>query len=125
MADFTMNRKHNSTNPYQGDRWKILCVCSAGLLRSPTVAAILAQEPYNCNTRAVGIEESYALIPLDDVLLNWADQVVVMDGMMKMRIEELGFDGNIVNFDIPDMFEYMQPELVELVKEQADEHFTD
>lgn len=89
------------------------------------MAAILAQEPYNCNTRAVGIVSSFALIPIDKVLLTWADEDVVMDKMMEYELRDMGFDGNIVNADIPDTFDYMQPELVELIKEVADEHFID
>lgn len=122
---FLKNRLHTATNPNQGDRWKVLCVCSGGVLRSPTAAVILSQEPYNCNTRAVGIVEGFALIPIDKVLLEWSDEVVVMDGMMEYGIRDMGYEKNIVNFDIPDMFDYMEPELIELIKEQADIHFKD
>jgi len=32
---------------------------------------VLSQEPYNYNTRAAGIVDDYALVPVDEVLLNW------------------------------------------------------
>ena len=54
-ADFLMNRIANSTNPFQKDYKRVLCVCSAGLLRSPTAAYVLSQAPYNYNTRAAGL----------------------------------------------------------------------
>jgi len=60
------NRIHNSSNPYQGKFKRVLCVCSAGLLRSPTTAFVLSQEPYNYNTRAAGIVDDYALVPVDE-----------------------------------------------------------
>ena len=49
-----MNRLGNSKNPYQGDFKKVLCVCSAGLLRSPTAAWVLSNAPFNFNTREIG-----------------------------------------------------------------------
>ncbi len=63
----TFNRLHNMRNPHQGSNKKVLCVCSAGLLRSPTLAWILSNEPFNFNTRAVGTSSEYALIVLDEV----------------------------------------------------------
>ncbi len=35
------NRWGNIDNPYQGSAKKVLCVCSAGMLRSPTAANVL------------------------------------------------------------------------------------
>ena len=64
-----MNRLANTHNHYQGDAKRVLCVCSAGLLRSPTAAFVLSQEPFGFNTRAAGIAEDFALIVVDDVLL--------------------------------------------------------
>ena len=72
------NRLYNCKNPYQGDAKKVLCVCSAGLLRSPTAAVVLNRE-YGYNTRACGTEVGHALIPLDETLMHWADEIVVMD----------------------------------------------
>ena len=59
------NRLGNVNNGFQGKFRRALCVCSAGLLRSPTLAEILSQAPYNFNTRAVGITKEFALIPID------------------------------------------------------------
>lgn len=68
------NRIFNSGNPNQGDYKRMLCVCSAGLLRSPTTAYVLSQAPYNYNTRAAGLVADFALIPVDEVLLRWAEE---------------------------------------------------
>ena len=73
------NRMGNAHNHHQGIMPRILCVCSAGLLRSPTLAWVLSNPPYNCNTRAVGVSEEYALIPIELVHLEWADAIFCMD----------------------------------------------
>jgi predicted protein tyrosine phosphatase len=110
------NRKWNAKNPNQGIFERVLCVCSAGLLRSPSVAAVMAAR--GCyNTRAAGLEKDFALIPVDDVLLEWADSVVVMDFTQAERISEV-FDGPIYNFSLPDEYEYMHPDLVSLIEQR-------
>ena len=110
------NRLHTCKNPYQGKTAKVLCVCSAGLLRSPTAALVLSQEPFNLNTRAAGLRE-YALIQVDPVLLHWADEIVCMEMWM---VEELAkmTDKVITCLDILDNYEYRQPELMELIKQR-------
>jgi len=116
-----MNRLANSSNPFQGTTKKVLCVCSAGLLRSPTTAVVLSQEPYNFNTRAAGLTTEFALIPVDNVLLQWADEIVCMDQYQKSVLEEkltkLSIQTPVVCLDIPDSFAYRDPTLVKLIKE--------
>ena len=117
------NRMHNITNPYQGDVKKVLCVCSAGLLRSPTTAHVLNQK-FGYNTRAVGVNSDYALIPIDIVHISWADEIVCMDIVQKAAIEnivkESQMDPNFINIkvlNIPDRFSYMDEELVDMILE--------
>jgi predicted protein tyrosine phosphatase len=123
----TMNRLNNVKNPYQGDYKKVLCVCSAGLLRSPTAAWVLSQEPYNFNTRAAGAAEEYALIPVDEVLLTWCREVVCLgeDQAKTVRylLKILGLydPPKVISLDIPDQFRYRDPELVKLIRERYDE----
>lgn len=113
----------NLSNRYQGTAKKVLCVCSGGLLRSPTAAVILAGEPYNHNTRSCGTSE-YALIKLDRILLSWADEVVVMEkeheSSVRLMSSAIGtlFRANIFCLNIPDKFPYRDPELVKLIKER-------
>lgn len=114
------NRKWNAKNPSQGNYWKVLCVCSAGLLRSPTVAHILAGEPYNFNTRAVGLDSSFALFGVDEVVLEWADAVICMDYSQCDTIVGMGFEGDVYNFNIPDEYNYRDPSLVEIIKARAE-----
>lgn len=115
------NRLHNIKNPYQGTSKKVLCVCSAGLLRSPTAAKVLAQEPYNYNTRSCGITKEYALIPFDNVLYVWADEVYVMEQWMKDAIlENNSFQSDKVTvLGIEDSYAYNDPELIQLIKDRV------
>lgn len=119
------NRIGNASNRFQGDTKKVLCVCSAGLLRSPTMAVVLSQEPYNYNTRAAGLSKEYALIPVDEVLLHWADEFVCAEPWMAEEIQDmlkiLALEGKVVlSLDIPDKYYYRHPELVKMIKEKYD-----
>ena len=124
-ADYLMNRLANADNRYQGKFKRVLCVCSAGLLRSPTAAWVLAQEPYNCNTRAAGLTPEFALVPVDKVLLHWADLIVCMSGEQADDLQDLldnmQEEKPIISLNIPDMYGYRDPELVELIKSAYDE----
>ena len=124
MSDpFLMNRLANCTNRYQGEYKRVLCVCSAGLLRSPTAAFVLSQEPYNFNTRAAGLTPEFALVPVDRVLLEWADEIVVMSAQQAEQIRAMLEDEKqIVVLGIPDNFRYRDPELIRLIRESYDKH---
>ena len=120
MSKISMNRLANCTNPYQGDYKKVLCVCSAGLLRSPTAALVLSQKPYNFNTRAAGLQDDFALIPVDDVLLTWADELVCMDQFQKSALECQLLVKNmkkpVICLNIEDSYEYRDPKLIKEIK---------
>jgi predicted protein tyrosine phosphatase len=119
-ANYLMNRLSNSTNFYQGSYKRVLCVCSAGLLRSPTAAWVLSQAPYNYNTRAAGITPEFALVPVDEVLLHWAQEIVCMDDRQRDLLREMGTVKPIVVLHIPDNFAYRDPDLIEAIKAAYD-----
>lgn len=121
-----LNRLGNARNPYQGGHLRVLCVCSAGLLRSPTLAWVLGQEPWGYNTRAVGVNDDYALIPMDQVHIKWADKIVFVEKEIRDYAErkfgdKLLPDEQLVVLNIPDNFEYRDPELVRIIREQVEE----
>tara|TARA_R110000850_G_scaffold88857_1_gene190644 strand:- start:57 stop:416 length:360 start_codon:yes stop_codon:yes gene_type:complete len=100
-----MNQCGNSNNPHQGDAIKALCVCSAGLLRSPTIAKYLTSKGYN--TRACGTSQEYALVPLSEALLFWADEIHVVkeqEDVIRSFVEEYGTEVKVVVLDIPDSY---------------------
>ena len=128
-----MNRLATAHNQYQRfERFpRVLCVCSAGLLRSPTVAWVLSNEPFNFNTRAVGASAEYAMMELDDVNISWSDHVVFMEKAHKKMAEErfpalLAAKATKVHvLDLPDDFPYRDPQLVELAKKKLLDVFHD
>lgn len=109
-----MNAFWNCKNPNQGIFPKVLCVCSAGLLRSPTIAWVLSNRGYN--TRAAGTYD-YALIPVDEVLLEWADHIMFAD---QEHYKALSNKFEIVKpyeiLNIPDNYEFRDAELVRIVE---------
>lgn len=117
----SLNRLHNISNQHQGQYKRVLCVCSAGLLRSPTAALVLSQPPFNCNTRAAGVAD-YALIRVDEVLLSWCDEIVCMDGEQANQIDRIG--GKTLGFGnkpciilgIEDRYAYRNADLIDMIK---------
>lgn len=117
------NRMWNVKNPHQGDFPKVLCVCSAGLLRSPTLAWVLSNEPFNANTRACGVSSGFALIIADEVLLEWADIIICVNEETReelfQKFPDLQISRKLTDaLDIPDRYAYRDPELVEIIKQQ-------
>ena len=112
------------SNQFQGDYKKVLMVCSAGILRSATAAHILAGDPWNLNTRNAGTA-SYALIPVTEDLLQWADEVVCMetDHAILVRNKYLEYQlpvRRIITLGIEDIYEYRNRTLIKLIKEKYD-----
>jgi len=119
------NRIWNTKNPYQGEYKRVLCVCSAGLLRSPTAAVVLAGEPFNYNTRAAGVDSDHALIPVDDVLVDWAEEIVCVNAGTADRLRRLYKKEElpkVVTLDIPDDYRYRDPQLIQIIKDQYTKH---
>ena len=115
-----MNRIGTAGNMYQRieTHKRVLCVCSGGCLRSPTAAVVLASPPYNFNTRAAGSVEEYAIIPVDEVLIAWADEIVFMEEYHRQEVASK-FDVSDVEcmvLDILDKYEYRDPWLMKLIK---------
>jgi predicted protein tyrosine phosphatase len=118
---YLMNRLGNSKNSFQGGYKRVLCVCSAGLLRSPTAAVVLSQAPFNYNTRAAGLEKTYALINVDEVLLHWADEIVCMTDEQK-EVLETRTDKPVICLGIRDSYAYRDPELIDLIRSRYEEN---
>jgi predicted protein tyrosine phosphatase len=116
----TRNQLSNTSNRYQGNQKRILCVCSAGLLRSPTIADHLAALGYN--TRACGVSFEYALIPISEALLNWADAIVVVseqEEVVKSLLEHCNLPtDDVFSLNIADVYQRNDPQLIEEIKAQ-------
>ena len=123
-------------NAYQGRHRRVLTVCSAGCLRSPTAAHILSSPPWNFNTRCAGTSEEYAIVPVTEALVIWADVILVMDQFQWNRIMDIQnklaqevdhmFEYEykpMHNLEIEDEFGYRDPKLVEIMTEKFKQIF--
>jgi predicted protein tyrosine phosphatase len=99
---------------YEGNFKRVLCVCSAGILRSATMAWVLGNEPYSCNTRAVGLGD-YALIRVTPQLIEWADEIVCADQEQFDAITRIT-NKPVHCLHIPDEHDFRSPELVSAIK---------
>ena len=100
---------------------KVLCVCTFNHMRSPTMAWVLSNPPFNFNARSCGIDQSGALIPISRFLLEWADEIVCARDChydyVQYRLRDLK-DCNpvVICLDIPDIYEYRTPILKKIIK---------
>jgi predicted protein tyrosine phosphatase len=125
MARMSRNQEGVVFNRWQGDVVKALFVCSAGILRSPTAALHFAKTK-GWNTRAVGDNEEFALIPISEALLHWADIIFVMTADQRLHIKlhfGQSFSDKIFVMNIQDDFGFMDEELVRFLEASMD-HLT-
>lgn len=117
------NQIANADNKFQGDQERVLCLCSAGLLRSATIADILVKTG-KYNVRNAGCSQEYALIPLSTALLHWADKILVVEEwemFVKSALHEEGLSKPLYVLEIPDIYPRNDPELVELITKELTE----
>jgi len=121
----------NTTAPYnnysQGRDARWLFVCSAGLLRSPTGAALAIRK--GLNARSCGSAIDYALIPVSANLIMWAEKIVFVNEENYHECLELFKDYQMLHslltmrslvLDIPDIYNYNDPELIVEFERQID-----
>lgn len=106
------------------DRLNLLFVCSENRLRSPTAERVFSEYP---GVKAIGAgTNADAATPVSGDLIEWADVVLVMEKSHRNKVAKKFRDRlkgkRLVVLDIPDQFEYMQPELVELLKVRVGRH---
>jgi predicted protein tyrosine phosphatase len=77
---------------------------------------------YGYNVRNCGTVESYALIPISEALVKWADEIVFVNDENFRHVESDLKKFNSIDkcyvLDIPDMYEFNDPELLRICKEQ-------
>ncbi|MEM1194734.1 MAG: phosphotyrosine protein phosphatase [Pseudomonadota bacterium] len=91
-----------------------LFICSQNKLRSPTAEHIFADID-GVNTLSAGTNRD-AETPLSDELIEWADCIFVMERphrtKMQKRHRSALKDKRLIVLDIPDEYEFMDPDLV-------------
>ena len=96
---------------------KVLFICNQNLNRSLTAEEIFREM---FETRSAGLFNNK---PLTEKELSWADIIFVMEEFQRSEIAKR-FPGQylqkrILCLDIPDIFHYNQPELVELLNSKV------
>lgn len=123
MIKGTKNQLYNINNASQGNTKKVLTVCSAGLLRSATLQNMLIKE-YGYNVRNCGTVESYALIPISEALVKWADEIIFVNQEnfrdVYSDLKQFNLLDKCYVLDIPDIYNFNDPELLKICKEQYD-----
>ena len=97
---------------------RVLFICSQNKLRSPTAEQIFSDKP-GFEVASAGLNPE-ANVRVSPELLNWADVIFVME---QRHGNKLGKNfrpylkgKRIICLDIPDLFDYMSPELVRLLE---------
>jgi len=95
-----------------------LFVCSQNRLRSPTAEQIFASHP-GIETLSAGTNND-AETPVDPEMLQWADTIFVMEKTHRAKLQKrfrAAIGGKrIICLDIPDDYEFMDPELIRLLE---------
>ncbi len=96
----------------------LLFVCSRNQWRSPTAEEIFKNSQEN-QVKSAGTEPS-ARIKITEKLINWADIIFVMEKKHKERIKQrfatMVDEKELIVLDIPDEYQFMDEELVDLIK---------
>lgn len=97
---------------------KLLFICSQNRLRSPTAEAVFSTWP-GVEAMSAGLNHN-AATPVSSDLIEWADVIVVMEqahrNKLSKRFRASLKDKRIVVLGIPDEYDYMQPELIQLLE---------
>lgn len=102
----------------------VLFICSQNRLRSPTAEQVFADWP-GIETSSAGLNRD-AENPVTPELLHWADMVFVMERAHRSKLSakfkaDLG-KARVICLDIPDEFEFMDPDLIRLPKAKVPRH---
>jgi predicted protein tyrosine phosphatase len=101
----------------------VLTVCSRNQWRSPTAEKLINALP-GYRARSAGTETA-ARVQVSAKHIVWAEIILVMEHRHARRLREMfgeALTGKTIHcLDVPDDFEYMDPELVELLHQRLTE----
>ena len=97
---------------------KLLFICTQNRLRSPTAEHVFATWP-NVETDSAGLGAD-ANVQLSTEQVLWADLIFVMEKAHRNKLSQkfkAALNGKrVICLDIPDDYDFMQPELVSLLE---------
>ncbi|WP_394559222.1 low molecular weight protein tyrosine phosphatase family protein [Aquipseudomonas alcaligenes] len=100
---------------------RALFICSRNRLRSPTAEQIFATWP-GVESDSAGLAAD-AEVQLSAEQVQWAELIFVMERVHQRRLQQrfgsLLKERRVICLGIPDDYQYLQPELVELLQRKA------
>lgn len=101
----------------------VLFICSQNRLRSPTAEQVFASHP-GIEVASAGTNND-AETPLTSELVRWADIIFVMERTHRSKLQKrfrADLKARVICLDIPDEYEFMDEELVALLKAKVYRH---
>ena len=99
----------------------VLFVCNQNQNRSKTAAKIF-QDRFK--TRSAGL---YNEVPVTKNDISWADTIIVMEKRQRSELAKrfpvLYMQKRILSWDIPDVYHFNQPDLVNVLKDKMKDSF--
>jgi predicted protein tyrosine phosphatase len=99
---------------------RVLFICGKARQRSPTAEQIFANLP-GWETDSAGLSAD-ADIPVSAEQIEWATHIAVMEKRQLARLRksfpELVSGRKLVSLDIPDDYTFMQPELIDILRQR-------
>lgn len=97
---------------------RVLFICSQNRLRSPTAEQVFSACPLiECSSAGLNHD---AEVPVTPELVAWAEIIFVMEKVHRNKLQKkykaLLNNKRIICLNIPDNYEFMDPELVRLLK---------
>lgn len=102
------------------EKEKLLFLCNQNRLRSPTAENIFSKSP-QLIVKSAGVDKD-ATVTINRELLEWADIIFVMEkrqrNMIHKQFKDIYQRKRIVCLYIPDDYEYMDLDLINILKER-------
>jgi predicted protein tyrosine phosphatase len=103
---------------------RVLFICRHNRMRSATAERIFSKRA-DLDVRSAGTSD-VALARVNAHMLDWADVIFIMEDQQRTSLRERFKDhpalDRLICLDIPDEFDFLQPELVELLQARAAPH---
>ena len=104
----------------------VLFLCSQNKLRSPTAEAVFS-DIEGFDVRSAGLDNG-AAIQLSPDLVEWAQYIFVMErshrNKLRKKFKKYLKDQRIICLDIPDDYDYMDDDLIKLLKTKMGSFFS-
>ncbi|HLP49669.1 MAG TPA: hypothetical protein VK154_02235 [Chitinophagales bacterium] len=107
----------------ESPRLKILFVCTVNRMRSATAHKIYEDDP-RFEVKSAGTDSSANTVISADILA-WADSIIVMEkhhrNYIRQKFPEIYKNKKIVCLYIPDDYDFMQLELISILKDKVED----